>query len=381
MENLPVVLVVDDVPNNIKALAEILKEDYDVKVASSGERALEITKQTPIDLILLDVEMPEMDGYKVCEILKNNTETKNIPIIFVTIHGEEENEVRGLELGAVDYIIKPIQPSIVKRRVATHIKLREYQKELLNYQSFLELKVQEEMEKREAQELILVQQSKMAAMGEMIGSIAHQMMQPLNSINLATALIETESEEKNSNIQEGCDTIYDMVTYLTDTIGDFKNFYKPNKLKEEFSVLSKIENSEKILKHQLHNNDIALKIRGEDFKVYGKKNELMQVFINLFSNAKDALIERKRDERFIIVTLESDEENGQITIRDNGGGIPDEVIGKIFDSYASTKGSKGTGIGLYMSKTIIEGSFNGTIKGENREDGAVFTITIPLQKR
>lgn len=126
MGNKAVILIVDDVSTNVQALALLLKEEYIVKVATSGVRALELASQEPIpDLILLDVQMPEMDGYDVLNLLKENSDTAQIPIIFVTGKDSVEEEEHGLLLGAVDYIVKPIRPSIVKARVKTHITLKQ----------------------------------------------------------------------------------------------------------------------------------------------------------------------------------------------------------------------------------------------------------------
>lgn len=126
MENKAVILIVDDVPTNAQALALLLKDDYILKVATSGVRALELASQEPMpDLILLDVQMPDMDGYDVLNLLKENSDTAQIPIIFVTGKDSVEEEEHGLLLGAVDYIVKPIRPSIVKARVKTHITLKQ----------------------------------------------------------------------------------------------------------------------------------------------------------------------------------------------------------------------------------------------------------------
>ncbi len=118
------ILVVDDVPSNVDVLNDILNQDYQVKVALNGERAIKITAgdKTP-DLILLDIMMPGMDGYEVCRRLKSNLSTRNIPIVFVTARGEVEDETKGFELGAVDYITKPVSPPVVKARVRTQLAL------------------------------------------------------------------------------------------------------------------------------------------------------------------------------------------------------------------------------------------------------------------
>jgi diguanylate cyclase (GGDEF)-like protein len=132
MNSKAVVLIVDDVPTNVQALALLLKDEYDVKVATGGARALELASQDPVpDLILLDVQMPEINGYDVFKLLKEESITANIPIIFITGKDAAEDEEYGLELGAVDYIAKPIRPSIVKARVKTHITLKQQHDQLV----------------------------------------------------------------------------------------------------------------------------------------------------------------------------------------------------------------------------------------------------------
>ncbi len=128
----PTVLVVDDTPENIHVLSGVLQDEYSVRVATSGERALTAARTDPQpDLILLDVKMPVMDGYEVCRRLKNDYQTQRIPVIFVTGMGEAEDEARGFELGAVDYIVKPVSPAIVRARVRTHIQLYDQKRHLL----------------------------------------------------------------------------------------------------------------------------------------------------------------------------------------------------------------------------------------------------------
>lgn len=121
----PTILIVDDMITNILILSDLLKDEYDIKIAKSGLKAIEIANSQNIDLILLDIEMPKMNGYEVCKNLKNSEKTKNIPIIFVTARNSETDEEEGLNLGAIDYITKPFNKTIVKLRVKNHIKLKE----------------------------------------------------------------------------------------------------------------------------------------------------------------------------------------------------------------------------------------------------------------
>jgi putative two-component system response regulator len=136
------ILVVDDTPDNLIMMSELLKDEYKVKVANNGEKALKISQsQTPPDLILLDIMMPVMDGYEVCRQLKANPQTQHIPVIFLTAKTDATDETKGLEIGAIDYITKPINPAILMARVKTHLDIKRMQDFLRNQNSFLEAEI------------------------------------------------------------------------------------------------------------------------------------------------------------------------------------------------------------------------------------------------
>ncbi len=146
IETKPIVLVVDDTPENLALVSSLLKDEYMVKVANRGERALKVAATTPRpDLILLDINMPEMDGYEVIQKLKASPETADIPVIFLTAKAEVEDEQKGFELGAIDYITKPISPPIVLARVKTHLVLKSAQDFLKNKNEYLEEEVRRRM--------------------------------------------------------------------------------------------------------------------------------------------------------------------------------------------------------------------------------------------
>ncbi len=171
MKTKQTILIVDDIIENVDVLVEVLKE-YDLITALNGKTALEIVKDENIDLILLDIMMPEMDGFEVCKILKENSDTVHIPIIFLSAKDKDDDIQKGFELGSVDYITKPFNPNELLSRVGTHLKLRAYEKNL-------ERKVEEEIQKNKLKEQMIYQHSKQAALGELLMHIAHQWNQPL----------------------------------------------------------------------------------------------------------------------------------------------------------------------------------------------------------
>ena len=235
----------------------------------------------------------------------------------------------------------------------------------------------------------LIQQSKLANMGEMISMIAHQWRQPLAAIS-STAIdmkiqsefelfdLEQKEEAKKyeTYINDGLDSINELVINLTTTIDDFRNFYKPNKKVLSLKLEDVVEKSLNIMKSSLGNHNIKI-IKEynskEDIELYD--NEIMQVILNILTNAKDNLQEKHIKDSYIKIITE----NRTISICDNGGGISEDIIEKIFDPYFSTKDEKnGTGLGLYMSKIIVEEHHNGILSVKNTDDGVYFTIELGI---
>jgi len=180
----PLILIVDDTPTNIQVLAEALRAEYRVRVANSGKIAFEIiAKLGAPDLILLDVMMPEMDGYEVCRRLKQAPETRNVPVIFVTGLDSVEDEERGLKSGAMDYIAKPYRPSIICARVRTQLELKRARDWLADQNTYLEAEVARQMKENEQAQLQLLQSEKLAAMGQLAAGIAHEINAPAQYVN------------------------------------------------------------------------------------------------------------------------------------------------------------------------------------------------------
>lgn len=372
------ILIVDDNPENIKILANILnRQNYKLAFAKNGKETLRILEKNSYDLILLDVMMPDMDGCEVCIKIKENIKTKNIPIIFVTAKDQIEDEKKGLDIGAVDYITKPIEPTITLARVKTHLELNKLRKNL-------EIKVQEEIDKRMVQQKLLVRQSRLAAMGEMLNAITHQWKQPLGIAMLINSNFQLELSDENidkNRLKSYSNKLQDTINFLSHTIDDFKNYFSPNKEKENFDIKNEIEDILNMLQAQIKNEAIKLDTSIEqNLEIYGVASEFKHVILNLISNAKDAFNQNKIRERNISINGWLENENIKISVQDNAGGIDETIVDKIFDDYFTTKENKGTGIGLSMSKLIIEDELKGRIEVQNKNGGALFTITIPLYK-
>ncbi|MCV6607601.1 MAG: PAS domain-containing sensor histidine kinase, partial [Campylobacterales bacterium] len=244
----------------------------------------------------------------------------------------------------------------------------------------LEKQINNEIIKNREKDHLLIQQSRNASMGEMISNIAHQWRQPLNALSLQMNLIDTGLQMENltnEKIQKISNKSHTLIKSMSQTIDDFRNFFKPNKKKKPFYITNAINDTLALVEHGLINSNIKVNFQKGNIPTYGYENELCQVILNLINNSKDALNENRKENKKINISLTQEETKAVITISDNGGGIPKDILKQIFDPYFSTKEEgKGTGIGLYMSKMIIEENMEGEIIAHNSEDGAVFTIKI-----
>ena len=240
------------------------------------------------------------------------------------------------------------------------------------------LKVQAELHEKD---LLLLQQSRLAAMGEMIGNIAHQWRQPLNMLGLLVQELpvtyrmgELSGEYLDANVKKMLVTI----RHMSKTIDDFRNFSRPDKEKTDFRILEMIEKTTSLLEGSLHAHRIRVSIQASaDPVVSGYPNEFSQAVLNVMINARDALVSQAVDSPMIAIGIALEGGGCVVTIADNAGGIPEAIIDKVFYPYFTTKGpDQGTGIGLYMAKLIIEKNMGGRISVRNTADGAEFRIEL-----
>ncbi len=243
----------------------------------------------------------------------------------------------------------------------------------------LKQEVREQLKQLRDKDLMIIKQSRFASMGEMIGNIAHQWRQPLNSVGATMMKLEILNEleyndsEKIVNI---VNTTNKSLEYMSKTIDDFREFFTSNNIKQDFLVKDSISSASDIIGPLFtnHNIDLKINIDNDNLKLYGNSNELTQVLLNILNNAKDAFVLREvcSTDKCIVELIVKEK---KIIIKDNAGGIPSDIIDKVFEPYFTTKfKSQGTGIGLYMSKMIIEKGFDSNIFVSNNDDGAVFTI-------
>ncbi|WP_420263753.1 PAS domain S-box protein [Candidatus Magnetominusculus dajiuhuensis] len=365
-------------------------KDMDLRYVYANRLALEVTNSTMEELlgctdskfftaeaaeelsrndrrVIENNEIVEIEEYL---ILKNSGE-KTIYLAIKRPLYDAEGKIYGLCGVSTDITERKIMEERLKR-------LNDHLMEL----------VAEETQKRQQQEQMLIQQSKMAAMGEMIGLIAHQWRQPLNAIGMVVQDIKEAynyGELNEKYIQETVDTTMNQVYFMSKTIEDFKDFFKPSKKKVRFDIKTTIQELLSMFEQMFKKSDVDISmITSQDtiLVTEGYPNEFKQVILNIINNAKDA-ITSKRDAgdtiqgRIDINIINNTEGNKIIiSIKDNGGGIPEHIMDKIFDPYYTTKGEKGTGIGLYMSKTIIETNMGGSLEVSNVDGGAEFVIEL-----
>jgi len=374
-------LIVDDREVNITLLEQLLRETGYTRVATTMNPkdvcALHLTNN--YDLILLDLQMPGMDGFQVMEGLRANVTDDYLPVLVITAHSG--HKLRALQAGAKDFIIKPFDLVEAKTRIHNMLEVRLLYKKLENYNVVLEQSVQEQTRELDQKNQMLILQDRMAVMGEMISNIAHQWKQPLNILGLVIQqlpILYDTGEFSSELLKQNTAISMRLIEQMSQTVDDFRNFFRTDKEIVAFSVNRVITRTLSLIEKSFQEQRIGIDLKTEgDPTVNGYPNEYAQVLLNLFINARDALVEHKIDDAWISLRAFTEGDKAVLTITDNAGGIAEENLGKLFDAYFTTKGpEKGSGIGLFMSKTIIEKSMGGRLTVRNTGSGAEFRIEI-----
>jgi nitrogen fixation/metabolism regulation signal transduction histidine kinase len=308
-----------------------------------------------------------------------NISKGNLTIDETLSHIKSDDEIGLLSKSFIEMTHK-LDASYKELNVVNH-NLHLKTEELQELNNSLEERVAEKVAKIREQEKMMIAQSRLVAMGEMIRMIAHQWRQPLSTITLLIAheKLSTLTPLKDDSVSEDVlDKISETVLYLSTMIDDFQTFFKPDQAAETISISTLIERTRQIIQTRLSMEHITLKItpyRDEAILTY--TNEVIQVLINIINNAIDAFCERKEKNRTLTIDISNEKEAVIISIEDHAGGIAPENLPKIFDPYFSTKSKNGTGIGLYMAKMIIEKHIGGLLSALNTSNGAKFTIHLP----
>jgi C4-dicarboxylate-specific signal transduction histidine kinase len=406
------------------------KHGCDVIEAKDGQEGLELAARHIPDIIISDALMPRMDGFQLLRALKADPALKSIPFIFhsSTYTGRKEAEL-AISLGAEAFIPKPVDPDHLWEKTCAILKdweeryrrpahpdieenderyLREYsgivatkleekvqeleealalrkqaEENLLVINAELEERVATEVEKNREKDRVMAYQGRLAAMGEMLSNISHQWRQPLNNVALLVQNLQVEFEYGQltpkvcSNTVDQC---MKELTYLSRTIDTFRAFYQPDLVSERFALYPAVTEAVALVREDLGSHGILVETTSDsDSSVTGYKHEFSQVILSIIGNAKEAIMLRKPAEPFIRITCTQEKEMAVVTLRDNGGGVPADVLDKIFDPYFTTKFmSQGRGLGLYMSRMIIEKYMGGRISVNNSDTGVDVIIQTPL---
>jgi len=300
---------------------------------------------------------------------------------FIAIRYDVTESVRLSEaLIAKDEELEDLNATLEKR-------VQEQTKALVELNQTLEERVKEEVEKNREKDRFLFQQSRLASMGEMIANIAHQWRQPLSELTITLYQMKKVYTKQDNNKDEAFEQSYmhakKIISKMSETIEDFRNFFSPERQSDLFTLSSVAQEAIDIMHGTLERNgvyiDLCIK---NDVKIQGYFNEFSQVLINLMNNSIDAFSLSKLKKKLIYIEIDTSiQGDAIIRICDNAGGIETGILDKIFEPYFTTKhASSGTGLGLYMSKMIVNNSMKGLIIAENKNNGACFTITIPAVK-
>lgn len=428
------ILIVDDNPTNLAVLSEALAPtDWEVLVAVDGQSSIEQAQYAQPDLILLDVMMPNLDGFETCHRLKENESTQHIPVIFMTALNDAHEKVKGLSIGAVDYITKPFQKEEVIARVKLHLRIAGLSQQLAAQNVSLEQQVQERTQQLndtiaelKQSQLQLIQHEKLSSLGQLVAGVAHEINNPITFVNgnlghlndcikglvehlrlyqdiqgdIPTVIAQHAQEIDLPYVLEDLPRIIDSMHLGTQRIVNISHSLRTfaradTQVKALFNVREGIESTLLILRHRIKADEYRPEIEivcdwGEVSDILCFPGQLNQVFMNLFANAFDAFDEFSQDKPFEFfeehphrITIQarqlSDPDQLEIHIADNGPGMPPDVQSQIFDYLFTTKAvGKGTGLGLSICRQIVVEKHQGSLSVNSElGKGTEFLLQLP----
>ena len=368
------ILLVDDDTKNLQVAMNILK-NYNVIYAQNGEKAFELLEKNNFDLILLDVVMPMMDGYNVCSKIKENEKTKNIPIVFLTVKDDEQDIVKGFELGAVDYITKPFYSEVLLKRVEVHLKIARLMSELKHVNSNLNKTVKEQVEQIRQKDEIIVQQSKISAMASIIDVITIQWKKPLDKIKLylQSLNIKIENIEDLKSNETFKNTLFE-INKLDEIMNDFHKSFNNHKNKENVNLKVSLDNALFLLKDKMKELDININIQGDILlSINIVFDEIKHIFSKLLNKSMINFKENSSlNNKFINISFEEINESIFITYEDNAKIYENIQIDRFFLTPSSLL-QDDFDLGFYLVKVFIEKNF-GLISIEKTNDGIKYII-------
>jgi len=400
MNEKPKIFVIDDDLLNIESILDFMGKDYDVFGVKSCKNALAEAENIIPDIILLDIVMPDSNGYEICRVFKKSEIIKDIPVIFISGLNQVFDKVKAFDSGCVDYITKPFNQSELLSRVQTQIKLYHLHKELEQYKNSLEEKVkvrtialENEIEKRKKmeeekteREKSLLRAQRLASLGSLSSAVAHEIRQPLQLIKMISDTILfrykkkgnlDELDEKNyKNLED----LSKGVERINNIINNMQKLFKSSSDKIEFTRLNInliIENLVKMYSQRLKNHFISLELilHPDVPEINGEEILLIQIISNIINNSIDAMDSIEKDNKKIIISTKLISGTVEILISDNASGIQETIKEKIFEPLFTTKlNNQNMGMGLFLVYNIVK-SFDGSIDFFNNDmNGATFKI-------
>lgn len=380
-ERKPKVLVVDDEKMNIDLLETILKPQYDVISACNGKEALEKVNQFHPDIILLDIIMPELNGYEVCRRVKEEKETSIIPVVMITILQEKEEKIMAIEAGADDFLTKPIDKIEVLARVKSLIRIKYLFDELTDINRTLEQRVNKQVEELRRTMTERERLLKLATIGELAAGVAHEIKNPLAGIRLLTEILKSQLPDDDPK-QAYIDKILEQGDKLTKFTDDFLVFAHPFELTLTPIDINQVVNSalDMVTKRIEKANIKILKELSEDLpKIMVDFDRICQVAVNLVVNAIESMKDEGGELRIStrLIAKEGGQSLMEVKFADTGCGIREEEMSRLFTPFYSTKDT-GSGLGLSFSLRIIE-AHKGKIEVESEHGlGTTFTVYLPV---
>jgi CheY-like chemotaxis protein len=353
------ILVVDDIPDNIDLIVNLLRNEYRIKAATSGRKALSmIQSKTPPDLILLDIMMPDMDGYEVCEKIKSDPSLADIPIIFLSAKGEVADITKGFSLGAVDYVTKPIEPEILKARIKTHLALRK---------AHLNLKVQVDTLLENARLREDVQRITQHDLKNPLGAISCQIDMLIDDPQYDAAQKEQFHTIKDSTNQ-GLAMVANSLDLFKMETGSYK--LKPVPVNIHHVIEGVVEDLHDLAIANL--NKVKVKVFTKYNFIFGEEMLCYSIISNLLRNA----IEASPTSSAITIAIENKDKDIALRFY-NEGVVPEAIRGNLFDKYVTAGKDKGTGLGTYSAKMATLTLRGNIIFETTNEKSTIFTVTLP----
>lgn len=389
------ILIVDDIEANrisLRSLFEEYLDGVDVIMASSGEEALEIVYEQDIDLIILDIQMPGLNGFETAKFIKENQNTKHIPIIFLTAAFVKEEFINhGFKIGAIDYLTKPIENGQLISKIQLYIKLFNKNKELEQKIEYIEQTQQK-----------LIESEKMAALGSLVAGVAHEVNTPLGLAITSNSILEDECEKienlyrsntiKKSDLEKFIENVKEASKLLSSNLNRAATLIKSFKQisvdqsseeKRNFNLKEYIQEIFETYHSQIKKQSLILDINcSESISLNSYPGALSQVISNLIQNSLTHAFDKK-DEGKISLNVEDKGKEVIIVFSDDGKGLEPSIKEKVFEPFITTKRNEGgSGLGMNIIYNLIHEKLQGDIKIESIKDqGTIITINIPKESK